>query len=176
MSRIGKKHIDIPEQVTVSIDGQKVAVKGPHGEMSRVLDQEIAAQQENNQIIISKRNNGKVANQKWGMSRTLVNNMVLGVTEKFKKTLHIKGVGYKAIMQNKFLNLNLGYSHDIKFFIPEGVEVKCPKATVIELYSHDKEVLGQVAAEIRSLRLPEPYKGKGVKYEDEFIFRKEGKK
>ena len=176
MSRVGKAPINIPDGVSVLIDGQTIVVKGPKGELTRTLDQEVSVIQKDNMIIVERKHNSKAASQKWGLSRTLVNNMVVGVTDGFKKTLNIEGVGYKAIKQNKFLNLNLGYSHEIKFFIPEAVEVKCPKATIVELYSYDKELLGQTAAEIRSLRLPEPYKGKGVKYEGEYIFRKEGKK
>ena len=176
MSRIGKKAIEIPNGVTVSLEGQKVIVKGPKGELEKVLDREVSIKQEENKILVEKVSNNKVARQKWGLYRSLVGNMVEGVSTGFKKTLNIQGVGYRAIVQNKFLNLNLGYSHDIKFFIPEGVEIKCPKATIVELYSHDKEVLGKVAAEIRDLRTPEPYKGKGVKYDGEYIFRKEGKK
>ena len=176
MSRVGKKPINIPEGVTVSIDGQLVSVKGPKGELNRTLDQEVRIKKEDNAILVERSNKSKMASQKWGLSRTLVNNMVVGVTEGFQKVLNIEGVGYKAIVKNGFLNLNLGYSHEIKFFIPEAIEVKFPKATVVELSSYDKEILGQTAAEIRALRLPEPYKGKGVKYEGEYIFRKEGKK
>lgn len=176
MSRIGKQPITIPEGVTVSIDGQSISVKGPKGELNRVLDQEILLKKEGDVIIVERKYNTKVATQKWGLSRTLINNMVVGVTQGFQKKLKIEGVGYKAAVQNKFLNLNLGYSHEIKFFIPESIEIKCPKNTIVELSSYDKEALGQAAAEIRALRLPEPYKGKGIKYEDEYIFRKEGKK
>ena len=176
MSRIGKKAIEIPSGVTASLEGQKIIVKGPKGELERVLDREVSARQESNKILVEKVSNNKLSSQKWGLYRSLISNMVQGVSIGFKKTLNIQGVGYRAIVQNKFLNLNLGYSHDIKFFIPEGIEIKCPKATIVELYSYDNELLGKVAAEIRDLRTPEPYKGKGVKYEGEYIFRKEGKK
>lgn len=176
MSRIGKHPINVPENVVVTIEGNSIIIKGPKGELSRVLDSEVTVKQEGGQIFVEKKYDNKVSRQKWGLSRSLVNNMVVGVTEGFKKILKIEGVGYRAIVQNQFLSLSLGYSHDIKYFIPENLEIKCPKATVVELFSYDKEALGQVAAELRSLRLPEPYKGKGVKYDDEYIFRKEGKK
>jgi large subunit ribosomal protein L6 len=176
MSRIGAKPIEIPADVTVQVEGNKVLVKGPNGQLTKSFDSEVKVVVENNQVIVSTNSNSKTAKQKWGLYRSLISNMVIGVKDKFKKVLHINGVGYKANVQNNFLNLNLGFSHDIKFAIPEGVEVKCPKATIVELFSHDKEAVGQIAAEIRHMRPPEPYKGKGVKYEGEYIFRKEGKK
>lgn len=176
MSRIGNQPIAIPEGVTVTIDGQKVVVKTQKGELSRVLDSEISAQIVDNQVIVTKRSNSKVAKQKWGLYRTLINNMVLGLTEGFTKTLNIEGVGYRANVQGQFLNLSLGFSHEVKFSIPGSIQAKCPKPTIIELTSYDKEALGEAAAKIRSLRPPEPYKGKGVRYEGEYIVRKEGKK
>jgi large subunit ribosomal protein L6 len=176
MSRVGKKSIDIPNGVEVTLEGNLVTVKGSKGQLKRVLDKEVSIKKEDNKILVEKASSGKVAREKWGLYRTLVSNMVVGVSNGFSKNLHIQGVGYRAIVQGKFLSLNLGYSHDIKFYIPEAIEVKCPKATIIELSSYDKEALGKFAAEIRDLRAPEPYKGKGVKYEGEYIFRKEGKK
>ncbi len=176
MSRIGSQPITLPEAVSVAINGQDITVKGPKGELSRVIDGDIAVAQNENQLVFTRKSNSKTAKQKWGLFRSLVNNMVQGVNSGFTKTLEINGVGYKAAVKNKFLTLNLGYSHEIKFEIPATVEVKCPKPTVVELSSFDNEALGQAAAVIRSLRKPEPYKGKGVKYSDEYIFRKEGKK
>jgi large subunit ribosomal protein L6 len=176
MSRIGSQPIEIKDGVTINIVGQEISVKGPKGELNRIIDHEIGIEQKDKQILVTKKHNGKVARQKWGLSRSLISNMVEGVTEGFQKVLNINGVGYKAQVQGQFLTLSLGYSHDIKFFINDDIAVKCPKPTIVEIVSHDKEALGQAAAVIRSLRKPEPYKGKGVKYEDEFIFRKEGKK
>ena len=168
--------INIPDGVTVTLNGQTIVVKGPKGELTRTLDADVSIAQQDNQLIIDKKSNSKSSKQKWGLSRSLVNNMVVGVTDGYIKTLNIEGVGYKAAVQNKYLTLNLGYSHEIKFQIPATVEIKCPKPTIVELASFDKEALGQAAAVIRSLRLPEPYKGKGVRYAGEYIVRKEGKK
>ncbi len=176
MSRIGKKPIDIPENVTVEINGQEITVKGIKGELKRTIDSEIKISKDDNKIIVERKSKGNVARAKWGLFRSLINNMVIGTSQGFSKTLDIKGVGYKAQIKDKFLTLNLGYSHEIKFYINDNIEMKCPKATIIEISSYDKEALGQAAATIRSLRKPEPYKGKGVKYSDEFIVRKEGKK
>ena len=176
MSRIGSQPIIIPKGVDVKLENNFIEIKGPKGELKRSLDSDITVEKVEETIIVNKLSDTKASKQKWGLFRSLINNMVVGVTEGFSKTLNIEGVGYKAVLQNKFLTLSLGYSHDIKFEIPQSLEVKCPKPTIIELSSYDKESLGQSAAIIRSLRPPEPYKGKGVRYSDEYIIRKEGKK
>jgi large subunit ribosomal protein L6 len=176
MSRIGMQPINIPQGVTVKLEDFHIIIKGPKGELQRPIDSDVLVEQKDNQIIVSKRSNNKAAAQKWGLFRSLISNMVCGVTEGYSKTLNIEGVGYKASVNNNYLTLNLGYSHEIKYEIPKSVEMKCPKPTIIELSSFDKEELGQSAAIIRSLRGPEPYKGKGIRYSDEYIIRKEGKK
>ncbi|MFZ8864924.1 MAG: 50S ribosomal protein L6 [Rickettsiales bacterium] len=176
MSRIGMQPINIPQGVTVKLEDFHIIIKGPKGELQRPIDNDVLVEEKDNQIIVSKRSNNKAAAQKWGLFRSLINNMVSGVTEGYSKTLNIEGVGYKASVNNNYLTLNLGYSHEIKYEIPKSVEIKCPKPTIIELSSFDKEELGQSAAIIRSLRGPEPYKGKGIRYSDEYIIRKEGKK
>ena len=176
MSRIGMQPINIPQGVTVKLEDFHIMIKGPKGELQRPIDNDVLVEQKDNQIIVSKRSNNKAAVQKWGLFRSLINNMVSGVTEGYSKTLNIEGVGYKASVNNNYLTLNLGYSHEVKYEIPKSVEIKCPKPTIIELSSFDKEELGQSAAIIRSLRGPEPYKGKGIRYSDEYIIRKEGKK
>lgn len=176
MSRIGSQPIIIPKGVDVKLENNFIKIKGPKGELKRSLDNDITVKQVEETIIVDKSSDTKASKQKFGLFRSLINNMVVGVTEGFSKTLNIEGVGYKAVLQNKFLTLSLGYSHDIKFEIPQSLEVKCPKPTIIELSSYDKESLGQSAAIIKSLRPPEPYKGKGVRYSDEYIIRKEGKK
>lgn len=168
--------INIPQGVTVKLEDFHIIIKGPKGELQRPIDSDVLVEQKDNQIIVSKRSNNKAAAQKWGLFRSLISNMVCGVTEGYSKTLNIEGVGYKASVNNNYLTLNLGYSHEIKYEIPKSVEMKCPKPTIIELSSFDKEELGQSAAIIRSLRGPEPYKGKGIRYSDEYIIRKEGKK
>jgi large subunit ribosomal protein L6 len=176
MSRIGNKPVSLPGGVTASVDGQEVKVKGPKGELSHVLFDQIVAKMGDNGIEIGMREDSKDARAMWGMSRTLVANLVTGVTEGFSKTLEINGVGYRAAMKGQTLQLQLGFSHDVDFEIPKGIEVKCPKPTEIVVSGIDKQLVGQVAAEIRRYRRPEPYKGKGVKYAGEYIFRKEGKK
>ena len=176
MSRIGNKPVSLPGGVTASVDGQEVKVKGPKGELSHVLVDQIIAKMGDNGIEIGMREDNKDARAMWGMSRTLVANLVTGVTEGFSKTLEINGVGYRAAMKGQKLQLQLGFSHDVDFEIPKGIEVKCPKPTEIVVSGIDKQLVGQVAAEIRRYRPPEPYKGKGVKYAGEYIFRKEGKK
>ena len=176
MSRIGNKPVSLPGGVTASVDGQEVKVKGPKGELSHVLVDQIVAKMGDNGIEIGMREDSKDARAMWGMSRTLVANLVTGVTEGFSKTLEINGVGYRAAMKGQTLQLQLGFSHDVDFEIPKGIEVKCPKPTEIVVSGIDKQLVGQVAAEIRRYRPPEPYKGKGVKYAGEYIFRKEGKK
>jgi len=176
MSRIGKKPVPIPSGVTASVDGQQVAVKGPKGELKHVLVDEVIAKLEDSGIEVAPRDETQAARAMWGMSRTLVANLVTGVTEGFTKKLEITGVGYRAAVQGSNVQLQLGYSHDILFPIPEGIQVQCPKPTEIVITGIDKQKVGQVAAEIRRFRPPEPYKGKGVRYAGEFILRKEGKK
>ncbi|MGD2024813.1 MAG: 50S ribosomal protein L6 [Methyloceanibacter sp.] len=176
MSRIGNKPVPLPGGVTASVDGQEVKVKGPKGELSHVLVDQIIAKMGDNGIELGMREDNKDARAMWGMSRTLVANLVTGVTEGFSKTLEINGVGYRAAMKGQTLQLQLGFSHDVDFEIPKGIEVKCSKPTEIVVSGIDKQLVGQVAAEIRRYRPPEPYKGKGVKYAGEYIFRKEGKK
>ncbi|MDJ0512626.1 MAG: 50S ribosomal protein L6 [Methyloceanibacter sp.] len=176
MSRIGKKPVPIPGGVTASVDGQEIKVKGPKGELSHVLVDQIIAKMGDDGIEIGMREDDKASRAMWGMSRTLIANLVTGVTEGFSKTLEINGVGYRAAMKGQTLQLQLGFSHDVDFEIPKGIEVKCPKPTEIVVSGIDKQLVGQVAAEIRRYRPPEPYKGKGVKYAGEYIFRKEGKK
>jgi len=176
MSRIGKKPVPIPSGVTASVDGQQVAVKGPKGELKHVLVDEVIAKLEDGSIEVAPRDDTQAARAMWGMSRTLVANLVTGVTEGFTKKLEITGVGYRAAVQGSNVQLQLGYSHDVLFPIPQGIQVQCPKPTEIVITGIDKQKVGQVAAEIRRFRPPEPYKGKGVRYAGEFILRKEGKK
>lgn len=176
MSRIGKKPVTIPEGVTASVDGQTVTAKGPKGELQFVVNKEVLVKMEDGAIVVDPRDETKDARSKWGMSRTMVSNIIEGVKDGFSKTLEINGVGYRAAMQGKNVQLSLGFSHEVVYEVPEGVEVACPKPTEIVVSGINKQKVGQVAAEIRSYRPPEPYKGKGVKYADETIFRKEGKK
>ena len=176
MSRIGKKPVAVPKGVTASVNGQEVSVKGPKGELKHVLVDEVIAKLEDGSIEVSPREDTQTARAMWGMSRTLVSNLMTGVTEGFTKKLEITGVGYRAAVQGSNLQLQLGYSHDVAFSIPKGIQVVCPKPTEIVITGIDKQQVGQVAAEIRRFRPPEPYKGKGVRYADEFILRKEGKK
>ncbi|VAV88688.1 LSU ribosomal protein L6p (L9e) [hydrothermal vent metagenome] len=176
MSRIGKKPVPVPQGVTVNIDGQTVIVKGPKGELQTSLVEIVSVALEDGSVVVKPRNNSKQARSAWGMSRTLVLNLMVGVTEGFTKTLEINGVGYRAAVQGKGLKLNLGYSHDVVYDIPDGIDVTTPKPTEIIVSGIDKQQVGQVAAEIREWRKPEPYKGKGIKYAGEYIFRKEGKK
>jgi large subunit ribosomal protein L6 len=176
MSRIGKKPVAIPSGVTASVDGQTVKMKGPKGALQLVLPAEVSAKLDKGSIQVDPRNETKRARSMWGTSRTLVSNLVTGVTKGFEKKLEITGVGYRAALQGKNLQLALGYSHDVVYPIPEGIAITVPKPTEIVIVGNDSQRVGQVAAEIRSYRPPEPYKGKGVKYANEFIFRKEGKK
>ena len=176
MSRIGKKAVPVPAGVTVNLAGQNIAVKGPKGELKMVLNDQVLAKLEDNAVKVDPRNQTKLARSSWGMSRTLVSNLIKGVTAGYSKNLEITGVGYRAAVQGKVLQLNLGYSHDVNYPIPDGIEIKTPKPTEIVISGIDKQRVGQVAAEIREFRGPEPYKGKGVKYAGEYIFRKEGKK
>jgi large subunit ribosomal protein L6 len=176
MSRIGKKAVPVPAGVTVNLQGANLSVKGPKGELKMVLVEHVLAKIEKGGVKVDPRNQSKVARSCWGMSRTMVANMVKGVTQGYSKSLEISGVGYRAAVQGKSLSLNLGYSHDVNYPIPEGIDIKTPKPTEIVISGIDKQRVGQVAAEIREFRGPEPYKGKGVKYTGEYIFRKEGKK
>ena len=176
MSRIGKKSIAIPEGITATLDGQKVTAKGPMGELTFVVNDEVLVKMEDGGFQVNPKNNTKNARSQWGMSRTMISNIFAGVKDGFSKTLEINGVGYRAAMQGNKLQLQLGFSHEVLYDLPEGVNVKVTKPTEIVVSGFDKQKVGQVAAEIRKYRPPEPYKGKGVKYADEFIFRKEGKK
>jgi large subunit ribosomal protein L6 len=176
MSRIGKKPVTVPGGVTAAVDGQEVKIKGPKGELKHVLIDDIIVKLDKGEIEISMREDTKNARAMWGMSRTMVANLVAGVTQGFTKKLEITGVGHRAAVQVSNLQLQLGYSHDITFPIPQGIQVVCPKPTEIIVTGIDKQKVGQVTAEIRQFRPPEPYKGKGVRYAGEFILRKEGKK
>ena len=176
MSRIGKKAVPVPAGVTATIDGKQMTVKGPKGSLNLVLRDEIKYTVEDGGISVQPANDTKQARAFWGMQRTMVQNLVTGVTDGFTKKLLITGVGYRAAAQGRNLKLQLGYSHDVNIDVPEGIEVKTPDATTIEISGSDKQKVGQLAAEIRRWRKPEPYKGKGIKYDGEFIFRKEGKK
>ncbi|WP_422369887.1 50S ribosomal protein L6 [Hoeflea sp.] len=176
MSRIGKKPVPVPAGVTATIDGQKVVAKGPKGELSFVANDEVSLKLEDNAVVVSPVDNSKDARSKWGMSRTMISNIFTGVKDGYERKLEINGVGYRAAMQGRNLQLALGFSHDVVYQPPEGVSIACPKPTEVVITGIDKQVLGQVAAEIRGYRGPEPYKGKGVKYAEERIVRKEGKK
>lgn len=176
MSRIGKKPVTIPSGVTATIEGGQLSVKGPKGTLAMPLADLVTYSVEEGAISVQPANNTKQARSFWGMQRTLVQNLVTGVTEGFSKKLLITGVGYRANSQGKTLKLQLGYSHDVDYAVPEGIEIKTPDNTTVEISGIDKQKVGQVAAEIRRWRKPEPYKGKGIKYDGEFIFRKEGKK
>ena len=176
MSRIGKKAVPIPAGVTANVEGQTVKVKGPKGAMQVVLPDDVTVVMDKGEVKVDPRNDGKRARSMWGTSRTLVNNLVTGVTKGFEKKLEITGVGYRAALQGKNLQIALGYSHDVIYPVPEGIAIATPKPTEITITGNDSQRVGQVAAEIRAYRPPEPYKGKGVKYAGEFIFRKEGKK
>ena len=176
MSRIGKKAVPVPAGVTAQVNGQLVSVKGPKGELKVVLNDQVLAKMEQGGIKVDPKDKSKLARSSWGMSRTLVANLITGVTVGYSKSLEISGVGYRAALNGKALQLNLGYSHDVSYDIPAGIDIKVPKPTEIVISGIDKQRVGQVAAEIREYRGPEPYKGKGVKYAGEYIFRKEGKK
>ena len=176
MSRIGKKPVAIPAGVTATLDGQLIAVKGAKGELKFTAPQEVAVTIENNEVHVTPHGEDKRSRAMWGTARAQVNNLIVGVTKGFEKKLEINGVGYKAAVAGKNLQLSLGYSHDVLYPIPVGVAITTPKPTEITVVGIDKRQVGQVAAEIRAFRGPEPYKGKGVKYAGEFIFRKEGKK
>ena len=176
MSRIGKKPVALPKGVTASVEGGTVKVKGPKGELSVRLVDQVEASVDEHGVTVAPREGAEQGRQMWGLSRTLVNNLVVGVTQGFTQKLEINGVGYRAAVQGKTLQLQLGFSHDVNYPIPEGISIATPKPTEIIVTGIDKQKVGQVAAEIRAFRGPEPYKGKGVKYVGEYIFRKEGKK
>ena len=176
MSRIGKKPVQVPAGVTATVSGQTVTMKGAKGELKYVVNDEVLVKLEDNSIAVTPANDSKDARAKWGMSRTMIENLVKGVKDGYEKKLEISGVGYRAAMQGKNLQLQLGFSHDVVYQPPEGITIACPKPTEITVTGINKQVVGQVAAEIREYRGPEPYKGKGVKYAGERIVRKEGKK
>ena len=176
MSRIGKKPVAVPDGVTASVDGQTVSAKGPKGELKFVVNDEVLVKLDDGKIDVSPRDQSKLARSKWGMSRTQISNILSGVKEGFEKRLEINGVGYRAAMQGKNLQLALGFSHDVVYEVPEGITIQVPKPTEIVVSGIDKQQVGQVAAEIRKYRGTEPDKGKGVKYAEERIVRKEGKK
>ena len=176
MSRIGMNPIPIPDGVNVELSGQQVAVSGKNGKLEMVLVDDVIAEIENNEITVNPREDTKRGRSMWGMQRTLLDNMVTGVSTGFKRDLEINGVGYRAAVDGRTLNLQLGYSHEINYPIPEGIDIACEKPTTISVSGISKQKVGQVAAEIRSKRPPEPYKGKGIKYVGELIHRKEGKK
>jgi large subunit ribosomal protein L6 len=176
MSRIGKVPVPVPAGVTATIEGRQLSVKGPKGILSLQMRDEISYQVEDGGITVKPANDTKQARAFWGMQRTLVQNLVTGVTEGFTKTLEITGVGYRAAMQGKNLRLQLGYSHDVNIEVPADLTVATPDPTTVVISGSDAQRVGQLAAEIRQWRKPEPYKGKGIKYRGEFIFRKEGKK
>ncbi len=176
MSRIGKKAVAIPAGVTANIENGTLSVKGPKGTLTMGLAEDIDYKVEGDEIQVKPANDTKRAKSFWGMHRTLVSNLVEGVTDGFTKVLEITGVGYRASTQGKMLKLQLGFSHDVDLDVPEGIQVKTPDQTTIEISGSDKQAVGQFAAEIRRWRKPEPYKGKGIKYRGEYVFRKEGKK
>lgn len=176
MSRIGKQPVTAPSGVEIKINGQTVEVKGPKGQRSFVAPDEVEVKLDDGSVVVTPRGDSKRARQMWGMSRTRIANLVSGVTSGFSKKLELVGVGYRGQVQGKTLKLSLGYSHDVDYAIPEGIDIKTPKPTEVEISGIDEQQVGQVAAEIRDWRRPEPYKGKGIRYKGEYIFRKAGKK
>ena len=176
MSRIGKKSVELPAGVSATVSGQTIEVKGPKGTRTFKATDDVTITVDGQSVSIMPRGSSKRARQQWGMSRTMVANLAIGVTEGFKKELEINGVGYRAAAQGNVLKLQLGYSHEVNFDVPEGVTVTTPKQTEVIVEGIDQQLVGQVAANTREWRKPEPYKGKGIKYKGEFIFRKEGKK
>ncbi|HUD87591.1 MAG TPA: 50S ribosomal protein L6 [Xanthobacteraceae bacterium] len=176
MSRIGKKAVAVPSGITANVEGQTVKVKGPKGALSVVLPDDVAVKLDGGQIKVDPRSDTKRARAQWGTSRTLVANLIAGVTKGFEQRLEINGVGYRAAVQGKNLQIALGYSHDVIYPIPEGITIATPRPVEIVITGIDRQKVGQVAAEIRDYRPPEPYKGKGIKYAGERVFRKEGKK
>jgi large subunit ribosomal protein L6 len=176
MSRIGKKPVEMPKGVSASISGQTIEVKGPKGTRSFTAGDDVTLTVDGTTIKVTPRGMSKRARQQWGMTRSMVSNLVVGVTDGFKKDLEIQGVGYRAAMNGNILKLSLGYSHEVNFEVPKGVTVTSPKQTEIVVEGIDQQLVGQVAANIREWKRPEPYKGKGIRYKGEYIFRKEGKK
>ena len=176
MSRIGKKAVAIPQGVTVTLEGQTVTVKGPKGQLAWTVADEIEIRQEGSELQLSKKSEGPRAQAMWGLSRTLVNNMVVGVTTGYERTLELVGVGYRAQMKGSMLSMQLGYSHDVDVKPPQGITFAVPRQTEIKISGIDKQAVGELAARIRRMRPPEPYKGKGVRYAGEKVRRKEGKK
>lgn len=176
MSRVGKNPVEVPSDVELAINGRLVTAKGKLGQLSYEMTDTVSAVLEDGRVVVKPADESKAAQAMWGTARSRIQNMVSGVAEGFSKQLEIVGVGYRAAVQGQTLNLQLGYSHDINYPIPEGISIKCEKPTSITVSGADKQRVGQVAAEIRGFRKPEPYKGKGIKYADETILRKEGKK
>ena len=176
MSRIGKRPVEAPKGVEFKVSGQTIEAKGPKGTRTFTATDDVDINLEGSTVTVKPRGSSKRARQQWGMTRTMIANLAQGVSEGFKKELEITGVGYRAQVQGKTLKLALGYSHDVDFDIPEGVEIKCAKPTEIEITGIDQQLVGETAAKIREWRKPEPFKGKGIKYKGEYIFRKEGKK
>ncbi|MGA3139340.1 MAG: 50S ribosomal protein L6 [Xanthobacteraceae bacterium] len=176
MSRIGKRPVPIPSGITANVEGQTVKLKGPKGALSTVVPDDVDVKLDDGRIKVDPRNDTKRARAQWGTSRTLIANLIAGVSKGFERRLEINGVGYRAAVQGKNLQLALGYSHDVVYPIPEGITIVTPRPVEIVISGADRQKVGQVAAEIREYRPPEPYKGKGIKYSDERIFRKEGKK
>ncbi|MEX2520932.1 MAG: 50S ribosomal protein L6 [Paracoccaceae bacterium] len=176
MSRIGKKPVEMPGGVSASVSGQTIEVKGPKGARRFTATDDVDITVDGSVVSVNPRGDSKRSRQQWGMTRTQIQNLVTGVTEGFRKDLEILGVGYRAQVQGKVLKLALGYSHDVDYQIPDGVEIKTPKPTEVEITGIDQQLVGEVAANIRKWRRPEPYKGKGIRYKGEFVFRKEGKK
>lgn len=176
MSRVGKNPIEVPDSVTLTINGKNVTAKGKLGELSYVFTNDVEAKLDGNKVVVKPVSSNKRSQAMWGTARSQINNLVIGVDKGFSKNLKIVGVGYKAAVQGKILNLALGYSNDVNYPIPDDLTVKCSNPTSIEIFGVSKQRVGQIAAEIRSFRSPEPYKGKGIRYEDEIVLRKEGKK
>ncbi len=176
MSRIGKKPVELPNGVTATLSGQTIEVKGPKGTRSFTATDDVTIAMDGSTVTVTPRGTSKRARQQWGMVRSMVENLAIGVSTGFKKELEIQGVGYRAAMQGNVLKLSLGYSHEVNFEVPAGVTIATPKQTEITIEGIDQQQVGQVAANIREWRRPEPYKGKGIRYKGEFIFRKEGKK
>jgi large subunit ribosomal protein L6 len=176
MSRIGKKAVPVPSGVQAAVEGQTVKIKGPKGALQVILHDDVSAKLDKSEIKVDPRFETKRARAQWGTSRTLIANLIEGVTKGFEEKLEITGVGYRAAVQGKNLQMQLGYSHDIVYPIPQGITIAVPKPTEVVVTGFDKQKVGQVAAELRGFKPPEPYKGKGVKYSGEYVFRKEGKK
>ena len=176
MSRVGKNPVAIPDGVEVTIDGAAVAVSGKLGRLEATIASEVSAVLDNGQVSVMPRGDDKRSRQLWGLTRSIINNMVVGVSQGFHKDLQIEGVGYRAAVEGKTLTLDLGYSHRVRYPIPDGIQITCERPTAIRVAGYDRQAVGQVAAEIRAFRKPEPYKGKGIRYVGEYVRRKEGKK